>query len=134
MAGEWGWAAPFGKDRETRRRLTLAMARADIAAVKAIREVFPDARMVHIDPLIWVVPPRDRPDLAEAAQRESYDDAYLAWDAISGRRFPELGGSPEILDIIGFNNYSFGQMEYREQRAARAARAGRRPHPPACAT
>jgi beta-glucosidase/6-phospho-beta-glucosidase/beta-galactosidase len=114
MAGEWAWAAPFGKDRETRRRLTLALARADIAAVEAIREDFPDSRMVHIDPLIWVVPPRDRPDLAEAARRESYDDAYLAWDAISGRRFPELGGSPETIDIIGFNNYSFGQMEYRE--------------------
>jgi beta-glucosidase/6-phospho-beta-glucosidase/beta-galactosidase len=115
MAGEWAWAAPFGKDRDTRRRLTLAMAKADIAAVKAIRADFPDARMVHIDPLIWVVPPRDRPDLAEAAWRESYDDAYLAWDAIGGLRFPELGGSLEILDIIGFNNYSFGQMEYREQ-------------------
>src|SRR3954469_16953154 len=114
MAGEWAWAAPFGRDRETRRRLTLAMAKADVAAVKAIRADFPDARMIHIDPLIWVVPPRDRPDLAEAAHRESYDDAYLAWDAISGRRFPELGGSPETIDIIGFNNYSFGQMEYRE--------------------
>jgi beta-glucosidase/6-phospho-beta-glucosidase/beta-galactosidase len=112
MGGEWGWAAPFGKDAETRRRFTLALAKADIAAVKAIREDFPDARMVHIDPLIWVVPPRDRPDLAEAAHRESYDDAYLAWDAVSGMRFPELGGSPETIDILGFNNYSFGQMEY----------------------
>lgn len=115
MAGEWSWAAPFGRDRETRRRLTLAMAKADIAAVKAVRADFPDSRMVHIDPLVWVVPPRDRPDLADAAHRESYEDAYLAWDAISGRRFPELGGTPEILDILGFNNYSFGQMEYREE-------------------
>jgi hypothetical protein len=113
MAGEWGWAAPFGKDADTRRRLTLAMAKADIAGVHAIRKVAPDARIVHIDPLIWVVPPRNRPDLAEAAHKESYEDAYLAWDAIGGLRFPELGGSPEILDIIGFNNYSFGQMEYR---------------------
>ena len=113
MAGEWGWAAPFGKDRETRRRLTLAMAAADIAAVKAIREVAPDARMVHIDPLIWVVPPRDRPEFAEAARIESYDDAYIAWDVIGGLRHPELGGSLETLDIIGFNNNSFGQMEYR---------------------
>ncbi|HZF93232.1 MAG TPA: hypothetical protein VEZ20_00005 [Allosphingosinicella sp.] len=112
MGGEWAWAAPFGNDAETRRRFTLALAKADIAAVNAIREDFPDARMVHIDPLIWVVPPRDRPDLAEAAHRESYDDAYLAWDAISGLRFPELGGSPETIDILGFNNYSFGQMEY----------------------
>ena len=114
MAGEWGWAAPFGKDRETRRRLTVAMARADIAAVRAIRDVIPQARMIHIDPLIHVVPPRDRPDLAEAARAEAYDDANLAFDVVGGLRHPEYGGSPEILDIVGLNNYSFGQMEYRE--------------------
>ncbi|MGZ8284398.1 MAG: hypothetical protein ACXW27_02935 [Allosphingosinicella sp.] len=115
MAGEWSWAAPFGKDRETRRRLTLALAGADIAAVKAIRALAPDSRMVHIDPLIWVVAPRDRPDFIEAARRETYDDAFLAFDVIGGFRHGELGGSPEILDIVGFNNYSFGQMEYREK-------------------
>ena len=112
MGGNWGWCAPFGETADDRRRFTLALAKADIAAVRAIRADFPDARMVHIDPLIWVVPPRDRPDLAAAAHRESYDDAYIAWDAISGLRHPELGGSPEIIDILGFNNYSFGQMEY----------------------
>jgi beta-glucosidase/6-phospho-beta-glucosidase/beta-galactosidase len=69
MGGEWSWCAPFGTSAEERRRFTLALAAADIAAVKAIRADFPDARMVHIDPLIWVVPPRDRPDLAEAARR-----------------------------------------------------------------
>jgi beta-glucosidase/6-phospho-beta-glucosidase/beta-galactosidase len=115
MAGEWSWAAPFGKDRETRRRLTLALAGADIEAVKAIRAFAPDARMVHIDPLIWVVAPADRPDFVEAARRETYDDAFLAFDVIGGFRHGELGGSPEILDIVGFNNYSFGQMEYREK-------------------
>ena len=112
MGGEWGWCAPFGKTAEDRRRFTLALARADIAACKAIREDFPDTRFVHIDPLIWVVPPRDRPDLAEAAHRESYDDAYIAWDVISGLDHPEYGGSLELIDILGFNNYSFGQMEY----------------------
>jgi hypothetical protein len=124
MAGEWAWAAPFGRDRETRRRLTVALAGADIAGVNAIREIVPEARMIHIDPLIWVVPPRDRPDLAEAAWRESYDDAYLAWDVIGGLRHPELGGSGEILDILGFNNYSFGQMEYREHGPHQALEPG----------
>jgi beta-glucosidase/6-phospho-beta-glucosidase/beta-galactosidase len=114
MGGEWAWCAPFGRDRETRRRFTTMLARADIAAVKAIRADFPDARMVHIDPLIWVVPPRDRPGLAEAARRESFDDAYIAWDIISGLKHPEYGGSLETIDILGFNNYSFGQMELRE--------------------
>ena len=112
MGGEWGWCAPFGKTADERRRFVRALARADIAACKAIRQDFADARFVHIDPLIWVVPPRDRPDLAEAARRESYDDAYLAWDVICGLKYPEYGGSPEIIDILGLNNYSFGQMEY----------------------
>ncbi len=112
MGGQWGWCAPFGKTAESRRRFTLALARADIAAVRAIREDFPDARFVHIDPLIWVVPPRDRPDLAEEAHREAYEDAYIAWDVISGLKHPEYGGSPETMDIIGLNNYSFGQMEF----------------------
>ena len=33
---------------------------------------------------------------------------------IAGKLHPEFGGAPEILDIVGVNCYSFGQMEYRE--------------------
>ena len=113
MGGEFAWSAPFGRSADYRRRFTLALARADIAACKAIRADFPEARFVHVDPLIWIVPPRDRPDLAEAARRESCEDSYLAWDVIGGLERPEYGGSAEILDIIGFNNYSRGQMELR---------------------
>ena len=113
MGGEWAWCAPFGDSPDYRRRFTTNLARADIAACKAIREDFPDARFVHIDPLVWVVPPRDRPDLAQEAHRESYEDAYIAWDIISGLKHPEYGGSLELIDILGFNNYSFGQMEYQ---------------------
>ena len=113
-AGEWGWAAPYHCTREDRMRLLLALAKAAIAGAKAIREVDPQARMVHIDPLVQVVAPRDRPDQIEAARHETEVDTFLAWDIISGREHPEFGGSPEILDIVGANNYSFGQMEYRE--------------------
>ena len=112
--GEWGWVAPYRTDREERFRFRMALCKAAIAGAKAIREVEPEARMVNIDPLVRVVPPRDRPDLAEAARQESEDDMFLAWDVLAGRRHPELGGTPEILDIVGANNYSFGQMEYRE--------------------
>lgn len=60
--GEWGCAAPYGKDRATRERLRLALCGASIAGVKALRRVLPDSRMVHVDPLIQVVAPPDRPD------------------------------------------------------------------------
>jgi beta-glucosidase/6-phospho-beta-glucosidase/beta-galactosidase len=113
-AGEWGWAAPYRCTRQDRDRLLLALSRAAIAGVKAIREVDPEARMVHIDPLVQVVAPRDRPDQIEAARQETSVNTFLAWDIICGLEHPEFGGSPEILDIVGANNYSFGQMEYRE--------------------
>lgn len=113
--GEWGWVAPFKQSKDDRYRLRLALCRAAIAGVQAIREVEPAARMVHIDPLVQVVAPRDRPDLREAAEHETYVDTFLAWDILCGKEHPELGGSPDVLDIVGANNYSFGQMEYREQ-------------------
>ncbi|HEV7330560.1 MAG TPA: family 1 glycosylhydrolase [Flavisolibacter sp.] len=113
--GEWGWVAPYRKTKEDRFRLRLALCKAAIAGVNAIRSVVPDARMVHIDPLVQVVAPRDRPDLQEAARHETFVDTFAAWDVLYGRLHTELGGSPEVLDIVGCNNYSFGQMEYREQ-------------------
>ena len=113
--GEWGWVAPYRNSRQDRFRLRLALCKAAIAGVKAIREVEPAARIVNIDPLVQVVAPRDRPDQIEAAHQETYVDTFLAWDILYGREYPELGGSPEVLDIVGVNNYSFGQMEYREQ-------------------
>ena len=112
--GEWGWVAPYRNSREDRYSLRLALCKAAIAGVKAIREVEPAARMVHLDPLVQVVAPRDRPDQIEAAHRETYIDTFLAWDILFGKEHPEMGGTPEVLDIVGANNYSFGQMEYRE--------------------
>jgi beta-glucosidase/6-phospho-beta-glucosidase/beta-galactosidase len=113
--GEWGWVAPYCKTRAQRERFREVLCKASIAGVKAIREVIPDARMVHVDPLVQVVAPRDRPDLADEAAHETFVDTFRAWDILCGKELPELGGSPEVLDIVGANNYSFGQMEYRQE-------------------
>jgi beta-glucosidase/6-phospho-beta-glucosidase/beta-galactosidase len=112
--GEWGWVAPYRNSRADRMELRLALCRAAIAGVNAIRAVNPEARMIHMDPLVQVVAPRDRPDLAELAHQETCVDTFMAWDILGGKEHPEFGGSPDILDIVGANNYSFGQMEYRE--------------------
>ena len=113
-AGEWGWVAPYRNTREDRLKLRVALCKAAIQGVKAIREVLPDARMVHVDPLVQVIAPPDRPDQKAAAEHETFVDTFVAWDILFGSQHPELGGSPEVLDIVGVNNYSFGQMEYRE--------------------
>ena len=112
--GEWAWVAPYKNTKEDRFRFRLALCKAAIAGVTAIRGVLPEARMIHMDPLVQVVAPRNRPDQQQAAWHETHVDTFLAWDILYGSRHPELGGAPEILDIVGANNYSFGQMEYRE--------------------
>src|SRR6476661_11231340 len=112
--GEWGWIAPYRNTKESRQNLRLNLCKAAIEGVKAIRRILPEARMIHMDPLVQVVAPHDRPDLEVLAQQETYLDTFAAWDIIAGKLHPELGGSPEILDIVGLNNYSFGQMEFRE--------------------
>jgi beta-glucosidase/6-phospho-beta-glucosidase/beta-galactosidase len=111
--GEWGWIAPFLKGKENRFRLREALCRAAIAGAHAIRQVDPEARMVSIDPLVQVVAPEAQPELRATAWEETYVDTFVAWDILAGRRNPEFGGSPEILDIVGVNCYSFGQMEFR---------------------
>ncbi len=113
--GEWGWVAPYRSSRSDRYAMRLALCRASIAGVRAIREVDPEARVIHVDPLVQVVAPRDRPDEAAAARQETDEDTFLAWDVLAGRQHPEFGGSPEILDIVGCNCYAFGHMLYTAQ-------------------
>jgi len=86
------------------------LVRAVLAAVEAIRDVDPRARFLHVEPLVHVVPPPDRPELQTLAdQVASYQ--WQAWDLIAGIAEPELGGSLDALDLLGVNHYHSGQWE-----------------------
>jgi hypothetical protein len=112
-AAEKGLMHPYELGRGGRMKAQLV--RASIAAMEAIWEVDPRARMLHVDPLIHVVTPAGRPDLARAAadQRASQFDA---WDMLAGGLQPELGGHPRYLDVIGLNYYHANQWEHPDQR------------------
>src|ERR671915_200256 len=85
--------------------------KAAIASCEAIWKIDRRARVVHVDPVIHVVPPVMRPDLTEAAaaQRESQ---FESWDMLAGVTAPELGGHPRYLDVMGVNFYHSNQWEY----------------------
>ncbi|MFL5241783.1 MAG: hypothetical protein ACJ8FY_06720 [Gemmataceae bacterium] len=108
-----GYMHPYvrGRSAEVKRQLV----RAALAGCEALWRVDPRARIVHVDPLIHVVPPRGRPDLAEAAAAQDASQ-FEVWDMLAGRRHPELGGGPEFLDIIGVNYYHANQWELPENR------------------
>ena len=114
-ATDLGWMYPFAKGREA--ELKRALCRMAIEGVKAIREVEPEARMVHVDPIVHAVPPADRPDLADEARAEEQREDFEAFDTLYGRRSPELGGSPEILDIVGVNVYHYSQVQLKADKS-----------------
>jgi len=97
----------FGKGVE----LKIALARAGIMGINAIRAAVPDARIVNVDPLCHVATPLDRPELAEQVKHFNDVAVFESWDMLCGRLLPELGGSREHLDIVGMNYYWTNQWE-----------------------
>ena len=77
--------------------------RATLAASRAVRAVAPGARLLTVEPLIHVFG-----ETAEDRERANawYNDAqFEAWEMLAGLREPELGGAPELLDVLGVNYY-----------------------------
>lgn len=104
--GDAAFFNPFARGRG--HELKAQMVRASVAAMEAIWDVAPGARLVHIDPVINIAPHPDRPE--EAGEAEAYRTAqYQSWDMLSGRLAPALGGQEKYLDIIGVNYYGINQ-------------------------
>lgn len=94
------------------------LVRAVLAGMAAVRRVDPRARFIHIEPVVNVVAPLDRPDLADEARRVA-DYQWQVWDMLEGRLDAGLGGHPEALDLIGANHYHSGQWEVETERRLR---------------
>jgi beta-glucosidase/6-phospho-beta-glucosidase/beta-galactosidase len=112
-AGEKAYIHPHREDAGA--TIKHQLIRASIAGIEAIWEVDPGARVMHAEPVIHVLTPRDRPDLARAAA-EQRAAQFEAWDMLAGSLEPQLGGHPRYLDIVGVNYYHANQWEHPDQR------------------
>ena len=109
--GDAGFLNPWAKGRGP--ELKAQLVRAAIAAIEAVREVDPSARICHAEPIIHIAVDPDHPE--EAAAAEGYRQSqFQALDMIGGRMCPELGGRPEYLDLIGVNYYSNNQWIHQD--------------------
>lgn len=105
--GEAGFFNPFAQHRgdEMKRQLV----RATIHAIDVLREVNPAVTIFQIDPIINVVPrSQSSEDLRQA--EEYRQSQFQAWDMITGRSCPELGGRDDLIDAIGVNYYIHNQF------------------------
>jgi beta-glucosidase/6-phospho-beta-glucosidase/beta-galactosidase len=108
--GEGGIFNPFAQHRgdEMKRQLV----RASIQAIAAIREVNPAARIFQVDPIINVVPRSQSADDRKHAEEYRLSQ-FEAWDMITGRVQPELGGRDDLIDVIGVNYYIHNQFVWQ---------------------
>jgi beta-glucosidase/6-phospho-beta-glucosidase/beta-galactosidase len=110
----FSWAAGDGAVLNpfcTRRgdELKQQLVRANLAVCEALWDIDQRTRITQIDPMINVLPldPDNEKQMHEA---ESYRTSqFEAWDMLSGRLKPELGGAPKYLDAIGANYYVHNQ-------------------------
>lgn len=88
----------------TAQELKRNLVRAACAASDVLLNELSGIRLIAPEPVIHIVANPRLPD--DAAEVEAYRLAqFQAWDMLSGRINPELGGRPAYLDIIGVNFY-----------------------------
>ena len=101
--GESAWINPHATGRGF--ELKVQLCRAAIEAIEAIRDIQPHARIATAEPIINVVA-ADASDPLMVAEAEGHRMAqFQAWDMLAGRLWPQIGGDPKYLDVLGVNFY-----------------------------
>jgi beta-glucosidase/6-phospho-beta-glucosidase/beta-galactosidase len=90
-----------------------ALMRAYIEGIAAMREIYPFVRILTTEPLVQVVPPLNANESQAREAQAVHENQYQSVDILSGRICPELGGSSDYLDILGFNFYYNNQWVVR---------------------
>jgi len=79
-----------------------------IEVARAIRQRWPEAVITWAEPLVHIAPHSNRRARVRAAE-QARQGQFEAYDWITGRADPELGGDPSLADAIGLNFYPHNQ-------------------------
>ncbi|MES2732422.1 MAG: amine oxidase [Bacteroidota bacterium] len=113
LGGEVKGTVPYTTERGF--ELKYELVKAAIASIEAIWQVDPQVRILHTEPLVYILPVGDEPEMiAQAAQANEIQ--FQTLDMLSGSMCPELGGRKEYLDLIGLNYYFDNQWEHERTR------------------
>jgi len=109
LGGDVRGTAPYCVDQGW--EVKYGLMRAYIEGSHALREADPGIRFLSTEPLVRIVPPLRATPRQQRQARRAHLDQFQATDMLSGRMCPELGGHPDLLDIVGFNFYYDNQWQ-----------------------
>lgn len=107
MGGMIGVWAPHKLTRGY--QLKQQLVRASIAAMDAIWKVDSNVRFIQVDPIFMRTAKKPVSIVKKATEDSFREIKFQAFDMLSGKLKPELGGHPKYLDIIGVNYYLYNQ-------------------------
>ena len=86
------------------------LCKAVIEGMQVIKQTDSKAKIFVIEPLIKIH--SEDPEFPAETIEEYNENQYQALDIIAGSLCPELGGSPELFDMLGFNYYYNNQWTH----------------------
>ncbi|PZU16824.1 MAG: glycosyl transferase family 1 [Citromicrobium sp.] len=110
--GDVAYLNPFARERGHEFKVQLA--RATIEATRAIRAAHPATRFFTCEPMIHIMAHADQPHAIPRAEGHRLAQ-FQAFDMLTGEQWPQLGGSPDLLDVVGVNFYHNNQWVHGEQ-------------------
>lgn len=85
------------------------LCKAAILGINQIKLISANCQIILIEPLIQIHPTQAK-NAEQALTLKEYQ--FQAMDIIMGSLCPELGGNPELVNILGFNYYWDNQWQY----------------------
>jgi len=76
------------------------LCKAAILGIKMLKNIDPECTIILVEPLVQIHSSENQNDVYELNENQ-----FQAMDIIGGRMCPELGGSEDFLEILGFNYY-----------------------------
>lgn len=103
LSGEVGGTTPYCKNNGW--NVKYALMKAYIEGIRAMKDIHPQIKILATEPIVNIVPPVNASQSELEQAYKVNEEQYQTLDMLVGAICPELGGSPDLVDVLGFNFY-----------------------------
>src|SRR5690606_18726380 len=107
LGGDIAGTVPFCKKEGWNVKYKLM--EAYIEGIKCLKDINPNFKILATEPLVNMVPRLEADEEEIELAKIAHENQFQVLDMLTGKTCSELGGAPELLDVIGMNYYYSNQ-------------------------